>query len=125
MGPIISKYSRNRHILCLQEVHGNRDDILLTFSQWLPGWSFFVSGCMDSQGFAAPGSGGVVTAICPSLSRLCSFEEQILVDGRCLMVTLCSQSLGLYKRVHIFNIHNFGLTSGQVSLIGEELDKKC
>ena len=123
MGPIISRYSRNRHIVCFQEVHGNRDDILLTFSQWLPGWSLFVSGCLDSQGFAAPGSGGVVTAICPNLSRLCSFEERILVNGRCLLVSLCSHSLGLYKRVHIINLHNYGLTGGQVSSIGEELDK--
>jgi hypothetical protein len=124
MGPIVAKYVHNRHVVCFQEVHGNRDDILWTFSQWLPGWSIFVSGCLDFQGFAAPGSGGVVSAVCPNLSKVCSFEERILVDGRCLLLSLCSNSLGLYKRVHIINLHNFGLSGGQVSYIGQELDKK-
>ena len=117
MGPIIAKYVRNRHVVCFQEVHGNRDDILLTFSQWLPGWSIFVSGCLDFQGFASPGSGGVVTAVCPNLNRLCSFEERILVDGRCLLVSLCSHSLGLYKRVHVINLHNYGLTGVRSPLL--------
>ena len=104
-------------------VHGNRDDILLTFTQWLPGWSVFVSGCLDSQGFDLPGSGGMVTAVCPNLSKLCSFEEQILVDGRCLLVSLCSNSLGVYKGVHIINLHNFVLSGGQVFGIGQKLDE--
>ena len=30
----------------------------------------------------------------------------------------------IYKRVHILNLHNYGLTGGQVSCIGSELDKK-
>ena len=78
MGPIISKYSHNRHVACFQEVHGNKDDLLLTFSQWLPGWSIFVSGCLDFQGFASPGSGGVVIAVCTNLNRSCSFEKRFL-----------------------------------------------
>jgi len=123
MRPIVAKYVKDRHVVCFQEVHGNRDDILLTFSQWLPGWSIFVSGCLDSQGFASPGSGGVVTVVCPNLSRMCSFEERILVDGRCLLVSLCSNTLGLYKRVHILNLHNYGLSGVQVDGIGQKLDE--
>ena len=90
----------------------------------MPGWSIFVSGCLDFQGFAAPGSGGLVIAVSPNLNKLCSFEERILVDGRCLLVSLCSNSLGLRTRVHIINLHNFGLSGGQVSDIGQELDQQ-
>ena len=64
-----------------------------------------------------------MSVICPELSRVCSFQERMLVDGRCLLVCLCSHSLGLYERVHIINLRNYGLTGGQVSYIGEELDK--
>ena len=48
----------------------------------------------------------------------------MLVDGRCPLMSLCSNSFGLYKRVHILNLHNYGLTGGQVSCIGSELDKQ-
>ena len=67
-------------------------------------------------------SGGVVTAVCPNLSKLYSFEERILVVGRRLLPSLCSNSLGLYKRVHIINLHKYRLSGGQVSGIGQELD---
>ena len=63
MGRLIAKYSNNLHVVCFQEVHGNRDDLLLTFSRCLPGWSIFVLGCSDFQGFAAPGFGGLVIAV--------------------------------------------------------------
>ena len=32
MGPLIARYVHDRHIVCFQEVHGNRDDILWTFT---------------------------------------------------------------------------------------------
>jgi len=80
MGPIISKLSQNRDIVCFQE-HGTEPEFLQSFSQWLPGWLIVRSGCFDFQGFPAPGSGGVVTAICRKLRRLCSFEERVIVPG--------------------------------------------
>ena len=101
MGSIIPKFVLNRHIVCFQEVHGTGAEFLLSFPKWLLGWLIARSDCFDFQGFPAPGSGGVVTAIYFKLRRLCSFEEKVVVPGRCLLVTLCSNTFGLYKRVHI------------------------
>ena len=63
MGSIVSKCVHNNDILCFQEVHGTEAEILLSFSQWLPGWLIVRSGCFDFERFPAPGSGGVVTAM--------------------------------------------------------------
>ena len=123
MGSTMSSFAKNRHVVCFQEVHGNMADIVLSFTQWLPGWLIVRSSCCDSDGFDAPASVGVVTAICPMLRGLCTVEDRVIVPGRCLSVTLCPDSFGLRKRVHILNLHNYGFTGGQVSAVGAVLDK--
>ena len=103
MGSTISSFAKNRLVVCSQEVHGDMADILFPFTQWFPRWLTVRSSCCDSDGFDAPVSGGVVIAICPMLRGLCSVEERVIVPGRCLSVSLCSDSLGLRKRVHILS----------------------
>ena len=97
-------------------------EILLSFSEWLPGWLIVRSSCCDSEGFESPASGGLVIAICPLLCGLCTVEDGVIVPGRCLSATLCSDSFGLQKGVHILNLHNFGFTGGQVSAVGVAAD---
>ena len=72
--------------------------------------------------FCCPWFGGSGYCCLSKLNKLGSFEGRILVDGSCLLVSMCSNSLGLYKRVHIINLRNFWLSGGQVSNIGQELD---
>ena len=93
MSPTISNFVKNRHIVCIQEIHGNMADLSLSFSQWLPGWLIARSSCCDSGGFESPASGGLVIAICFMLRGLCTIEDRVIVPGRCLSVTLCSDSL--------------------------------
>ena len=122
MGSTTSSFARNRHVVCFQEVHGNMADILLSFTRWLPGWLIVRLSCCDSDGFDDPAFGAVVIAICSMLRGLCPVEDRAIVPGRCLSVTLCSDSSGLHKRVHILNLHNYGFTGGQVSAVGAVLD---
>ena len=99
-----------------------RTTFLFSFSQWLPGWLIVCSGCFDFQGFPAPGSGGAVIAAYPNLGRLCSIEERVILYGRCLLVSPCLNIFELCRRVHIFNLHNYGLSGGQVSPTGMQLN---
>ena len=122
MGTAISRFSRNRHVVCFQEVHGNRADIFNSFTRWLPGWMIVQSACCDSHGVDTPASGGVVTAICPELCKLCTVEDRVIVPGRCLWITLCCNSFGLRKRVHVLNLHNYGFSGDQVTAVGAVLD---
>ena len=88
MGGQVARLAKVGHILCLQEVHGLCGDILLQFRVWLPGWRIFVSPFFHPDGTANPASGGVVTAICPAISLVANFEEQCLVPGRCIGISI-------------------------------------
>ena len=54
---------------------------------------------------------------------MCTFEERVIVPGRCLSVALCLNSFGLRKRLHILNLHNYGFSGAQVAAVGVALDK--
>ena len=75
------------------------------------------SGCLDFQGFATPGSGGVVIVVCPRLSSVCNIELLEIVPGRCISVSLWAVVSGLQRNLHILTLHNFGLSNAQVSAI--------
>ena len=98
IGTTVSNFAKNRRTVCFQEVHGNMADILLSFTRWFPGWLIVRSSCRDSDGFDAPASGGVVNATCLMLRGLCTVEDRVIVPGRSLSVTLCSNFFGFYKR---------------------------
>ena len=80
------------------------------------------SSCCGSDGFDAPASGGLVIVICLMLRGLSYLEDKVIVPGRCLSVTLSSDSFGLHKRAHILNLLNFEFTGGQVSAVGVVLE---
>ena len=118
----IRKLAFNTDILCFQEVHGLRASVLSSFRRWLPGWNISHSECVDFQNFPDPASGGCVIAICPKLCGTCEIESKEIVPGRCLSVSLWAQISGILRNLHILTLHNYGLTSEQVSAVGAKLD---
>ena len=122
-GAAIRRLSINRHVLWFQEVHGKPLAVQAFFNRILPGWHIVSSVCLDFQEFEDPAAGGVVIAICPKLSSVCNVEPLEIVPGRCLSVSLWAQISGISRNLHILTLHNYGLSSEQVSAVGAVLDR--
>ena len=122
MGNAIRKPADNKDILCLQEVHGYNVSVLASFKRWLPGWNIMHSGCVDTQNFADPASGGCVIAICFKLCTICEIEPKEIVPGRCLSVSLSSTAGGLQRNLQALTVHNYGLSFNQVNDIDIHMD---
>ena len=71
-----------------QVVHGPPGEIDHNFPQVLAGWRIFSSSCVSGDGSVVAQSGGVVVAICPLLGSLCSFVEEVIISGRCIVVSI-------------------------------------
>lgn len=123
MGNVIKELAVNRHVSCFEEAHGPKASVVECFNRWLPGWNILSSVCRDSQDFEDPASGGVVIATCPDLSSICSVEFYEIVPGRCLSVLLFAHVPGLLRSLQVLTIHSYGLSIGQVALIGSHLDQ--
>ena len=95
MGNAVRKLAVNIDILRFQEVHGYNVAALASFKRWLPGWNIMHSGCVDTNFFSDPASGGCVIAICLELCIICEIEPKEIVPGRCLSVSLSSNAGGL------------------------------
>jgi hypothetical protein len=115
----IRKLSKQMHVLCFQEVHGRVAEIILAFQGWLPGWHISVSVPFTDDGMEASSAGGVVTAVCPHISGCGSFEDVVLVPGRCLGTSIFVGD----KVLHVLNIHNHDLRAHQVRHIGNYMSQ--
>ena len=118
MGSFVSQFSRNHQIVCLQEVHGEDAEIRLFLSRVLPGWHLSISAFYSEDGCPHPDTGGVVIAISPFLSSTCIISETIIVPGRCVAASILKGT----KSIDIVNVHNFGLSLGDVHRIGDQLN---
>ena len=60
----IQKLAKSVHVICLEEVHGHRQEIVSCFAVWLPGWTVFASSALRADGTQSYGAGGVAIALC-------------------------------------------------------------
>ena len=79
----LSRIARNRHILCLNEVHGLPSEVLAELRSILPNWKFWYSPCFDAEGSLDPAKGGVLFLVCPDLCKVAThIEHTVFVPGR-------------------------------------------
>ncbi len=111
----LRKISLNRHILCLQEIHGKSEaDILSMLGTALPGWEILASAFEEPDSNHSFGiKGGVAICICPELQGFCSIDFSVLAPGRCIAAFLSAGT----QSIKVTNIHNFGLSLGQANRI--------
>ena len=120
----IGNMARVRHIVCLQEVHGELHEILALFQSILPNWIVFHSGTVGEDGCSSPGSGGVVTLVSPAFVAN-GFAPSILemVPGRVQKLTLANNITN--KTIKIYNIHNYMLPRNLADEIFTSLQQDC
>ncbi len=63
----------------------------------------------------------MVLAFCPQLTLLASFANTVLVHGRCIGTRISY----LDKVLTVVNVHNYGLSSAQISRIGNYLSSSA
>ena len=118
-GNFLHRLADQAHILCLEEVHGHRAEILSQFSLWLPRWTFFPSSCFRPDGSENYGAGGVRIAVAPDIAaRATHFSHSNLVPGRCQALSITTRDMQL----DIVNFHNFGLSPAQIRIVGRHCE---
>jgi len=120
-GKFVRTLSTQAHILCFEEVHGHRKEVLFQFRQWLPDWKFWASTVQRNDGSSNFGAGGVLIAVGPGIARQAiAYSPQYLVQGRCLALAIkFPHSLSL----NVVALHNFDLTLPQVNAVGRFLER--
>jgi len=96
-------------------------DVHLTLQAWLPGWYIRYSTCFFDDGTPNPNAGGVLIAICPVLCAVANFEEQVLIPGRALCVSLFCRN----RILSVLNVHNYNLSNQEVKSISHFTSNLC
>ena len=76
------------HIICLQEVHGLKEEFLADIRSCLPGWGCFHSPPLSPDGIFDLRYAGVAILVCPILTQISHFDHRVLVDGRAQMLNI-------------------------------------
>ena len=119
----LRKLSYNRHIICLQEVHGLEEEVLAAVRSNLPGWGCFHSPTLNPDGIFAGGKAGVAILICPVITQVARTIHRVLVPGRAQLANIVFPGGDSEPRtLSILNVHNFGLSRSMVLEIGAVVD---
>ena len=118
-GSFLLRLADQAHVLCLQEVHGHRAEILSQFSLWLPRWTLYPSSTFRADGSENFGAGGVLIAVAPAVAaRATDYSHFPIVPGRCQALSIFTRDM----QFNIVNFHNFGLSAAQVHAVGRHCD---
>ena len=117
----LMRIASNNFAICLQEVHGMPEELRSAFDRVLPGWGFFHSPVLNSDGVMDPSFAGVCILIHPKWINSCMPRPFVLVDGRAMGVDLHFDS----SCISVYNVHNFGLNRNQVIDVSSQINASC
>ena len=72
----------DKHIICLQEVHGLEEEVLAEVRSNLPGWGCLHSPILSPEGVFVGGYAGVAILTCRILTQAAQINHRVLVPGR-------------------------------------------